>query len=585
MNTTRNFPYNRSLPDHLNWLFFGLCSFFLLNTNAFAQKTTPEQPIPTKTTATAAAKPPVVKPTPKPRITVVQKIESLLKEAPQKIPYYAPNIKTGDVLWLNMSFVSAVVENQAEVAEKLRGANIVRVDLVYSDFPKDKTPLSLNQSRLRALANVDSTIFSNPAIQWNVFAQTACTDKKTAAELFHGIVVVYRPQPVVTARKKEVQDLKSFLDELTLPPTRYLTPKGDTISAPEAFTNGFTLDEGEVGGYTDYSKNSSITPFNEPKKTVKDTTKTTETDDIPIGDDWKIVADSVFETEKGRRFMFKRPSARDRISQRKWLTRNYIDPMTGDTLLISDYYNPTAYIVDTTWLRPISTPDLALFSGASMPSRTRNPNLAVTDTVVRSVLNRQKGAWKQQLIVMDVTGSMSPYVAQLMGWFHDNLGDNNLRHFTFFNDGDTNPDGPVGKTGGIYHVKAANFNLIKDGIPEIMARGGGGNAPENDIEALLKGIKACPECNDVVLIADNWAPIRDKSISTALVLLKKPIHIVLCGVDWGINSDYLELAHDTGGSLHLLDTDITDFTGYKEGGSLVIKGVEYVVKGGKLIAK
>ncbi len=570
----------RILGKVSSFLFLPIC-FFIINNAAFAQKMPSEAP---KTLGTAPKTAPVKAP-PKPVITVAQKIDGLLAAAPQKVPYYSPNVKTGEVLWLNMSFVSAVVENEAQVAEKLRGANVVRIDLVYSDYPKDKTPISLNQSRLRALAKVDSTLFTQPEIQWNVFAQTACTDKKSAAELFHGIVVVYRPRPAVVDRKKELQDLKSYLSGLSMPTVRYLSAKGDTITAPEAFANGLVLDEGEVGGYTDYGKTSLLTPVKDAKApvAVKDTAKVAEGEES-FGEEWKAVADSVYKTSNGKTFMFKRPTTRDRISQRKWQPRTYIDPMTGDTLLLSDHYYPTSYTIDTTWLRPV-LPPINSFSGTTMPVKSRNPNLAINDTVVVATLNRQQNNWKQGLIVMDVTASMSPYVAQLMSWFYQHCKDNKMRHFTFFNDGDSNPDGAVGKTGGVYHIKADNFNAIKDGVQDVMQRGGGGNAPENDIEALIKGIKACPECGDVVLIADNWAPIRDKSISAALSLLKKPIHIILCGVDWGINTEYLELARDTGGSVHLIDSDITDLSALKDGGTITIRGVDYLYKDGKLMAK
>ncbi len=569
-----------------NGILLLLVHIFFINNTLFAQKTSEEtKPKATQTTVPAPKTASAPKTPPKPVITVAQKIEGLLTQPPQKLPYYSPNVKTGEVLWLNMSFVSATVENEAQVIEKVRGANVVRVDLVYSDYPKDKTPISLNTSRLRALANVDSTLFTQPDIQWNVFAQTACTDKKSAAELFHGIVVIYRPKPAPTDRNKELVDLKAYLDELSMPQTRYLSPKGDTISAPEAFGNGLVVDEGEVGGYSDYAKTSLLKTVGKdvaPAPTTKDSTKTDLEEGI--GEEWKAVADSVFKTAKGKPFMFKRPSTRERVSQRKWQPRTYIDPMTGDTLLLSDHYYPTSYTIDTTWLKPI-IPVMSSFTGSSMPVRSRNPNLAINDTVVTATLNRQQNNWKQELVVMDITASMAPYVAQMMGWFYRHAADGKLRHFTFFNDGDANPDGAVGKTGGVYHIKADNFNAIKDGVQQAMQRGGGGNAPENDIEALIKGIKACPECGDVVLIADNWAPIRDKSLSASLGLLKKPIHIILCGVDWGINAEYLELARDTGGSVHLIDSDITDLTALKEGGNITIRGVEYLYKGGKLIAK
>src|SRR5690606_13176489 len=55
--------------------------------------------------------------------------------------------------------------------------------------------------------------------------------------------------------------------------------------------------------------------------------------------------------------------------------------------------------------------------------------------VVESVFKRNP-EWKNTLIVMDVTGSMSPYIAKTMAWVRATQKSEVVAAFTFFNDGD-----------------------------------------------------------------------------------------------------------------------------------------------------
>lgn len=75
-----------------------------------------------------------------------------------------------------------------------------------------------------------------------------------------------------------------------------------------------------------------------------------------------------------------------------------------------------------------------------------------------------------------------------------------------------------------------------------MTNGSGGDIPENNIEALLAGDKLCSSCDSIIMIVDNWAPIKDISLLTGW---HKPVKVVVCGVFDKINPDYLKLARDT----------------------------------------
>jgi hypothetical protein len=201
------------------------------------------------------------------------------------------------------------------------------------------------------------------------------------------------------------------------------------------------------------------------------------------------------------------------------------------------------------------------------------------DTVVAAVLNRNKH-WNKMLIACDLTGSMSPYSAQLFVWHRLNIDKNKSQHFVFFNDGDMTPDNKkiTGKTGGIYHSKANDFDELMKVANKTMTNGYGGDAPENDIEALLEGINKCKDCNDIILIADNWANLRDYSL---IEKVKKPVRIILCGTQFGINIHYLELARATKGSVHTIEQDITNLMTLKEGQEVKIGKQTFKITNGK----
>lgn len=178
------------------------------------------------------------------------------------------------------------------------------------------------------------------------------------------------------------------------------------------------------------------------------------------------------------------------------------------------------------------------------------------DTVVIKTLRNYEEKWNCNYLIEDVTGSMYPYIAQTLAWKKMKLDSSILEYFVFFNDGDHHPDGPIGKSGGAYYTQSHDFEEIGSNIKEVMLKGGGGGAPENNIEALLYAETKFNESDSYILIADNNAPIRDLAI---LKDIKKPVHIILCGVRNGrIHHSYINLAIQTGGSLHTIEEDIDD---------------------------
>lgn len=200
------------------------------------------------------------------------------------------------------------------------------------------------------------------------------------------------------------------------------------------------------------------------------------------------------------------------------------------------------------------------------------------DSTVIKVLNRM--GWQRMLVVADVTASMYPYTGQLLLWLQMNEEDRRIHQFVFFNDGDNKEeaDKQPGRTGGIYNTASSEFENVEKLLYQTMRKGTGGAIPENNIEALLYGLDACADCQDVVMIADNHSGVSDIQL---LSQVKKPVRIIVCGVLHNINPVYLTIARQTGGSVHLAETDIQNLAALKEGETVTLFNTVYKVVKGK----
>lgn len=177
-----------------------------------------------------------------------------------------------------------------------------------------------------------------------------------------------------------------------------------------------------------------------------------------------------------------------------------------------------------------------------------------SDNVVSAVLDRNP-QWNNILVVADWTGSMYGYGAQVLEWHVKNFERSEINYFTLFNDGDHKIKKIVGETGGIYMAETYNLEKLILLYNIVMLKGGGGDGPENDLEAVLEGMHHYPDFGAVVLIADNNACVRDMSLLTHIDV---PVHVILCGYTphVGANPQYVEIAIKTGGSVHTIQDDI-----------------------------
>jgi hypothetical protein len=201
----------------------------------------------------------------------------------------------------------------------------------------------------------------------------------------------------------------------------------------------------------------------------------------------------------------------------------------------------------------------------------------IRDSTIFKVFHRNP-QWKKVLLVVDMTGSMFPYIGQLLVWFKQTFEDGKIKYYSLFNDGDNLADEKkvVGKTGGVHIYEAKDYKKLKKDIEDVRKLGEGGDDPENDLEAVTTSMIAYRDYTDIVLLADD-SQVRDMLL---LRRIRKPIHIILCGTKKGVNDQYLKIAYQTKGSIHTTNSDI-DMKKLKDGDEVIVEKDIFKFKNGQ----
>jgi len=203
----------------------------------------------------------------------------------------------------------------------------------------------------------------------------------------------------------------------------------------------------------------------------------------------------------------------------------------------------------------------------------------IRDSTIFNVFKRNK-EWKKVMLVVDMTGSMFPYIGQMLVWYKQNYEDGRVKYFVLFNDGDNTPDEKkvVGRTGGVHSFEAKDYRKLKKDIEDVRKMGEGGDDPENDLEAITTAMIAYRDYADIVILADE-SNVRDMAL---LKRIKKPIHVIMCGTKKGINDQYLKIAFQTKGSFHTTSNDI-DMKKLKDGEEFQVDRDIFRLSGGNFI--
>jgi hypothetical protein len=206
----------------------------------------------------------------------------------------------------------------------------------------------------------------------------------------------------------------------------------------------------------------------------------------------------------------------------------------------------------------------------------KNPNIIKQlKNTVCAILYRNSKNWHSKMIVTDVTGSMYPYWRQILVWHSMQMMTKENNDYVFFNDGDNTPDKEkrIGKTGGIYYTESDEAEAILKKMMEATSRGSGGDGPENNIEALIYAQKYKKGLSEMIMIADNYAPVKDIEL---LMDIKVPIKVIVCGASTNIHPDYIKIAFKTKGSIHTIEEDIINLEKVVEGSTITIGNKKYI---------
>ena len=416
----------------------------------------------------------------------------------QEIPKYY-RINQPQQVILENGYAKYKIKNPKDWKSIQKDRIPVAVDIIYTKYPREKKDWrteyhGLLANRLKELFRIDPSL-NNVNITWNIILQTDCYTERATKKLFHGIAIRYMS-------KNDV-----IKEELLI---------GDTLGKE------IVIDE-------KLEDNEPIIPVKEvepPQKAVN------ENDNIdPTNILNKLKADL----------------PNDILTQLKDKSPQ------EEALIILEYLETNELKTDRAELTPIF-----LKKKAKEVEKFIETYSSEEHPEIFTMLNRQKN-WENTLVVMDWTGSMYGFGGEVMKWHLLNFEKSGIQKFVLFNDGDGKMTykKELGKTGGIYIQSATNIDQLIRMFEVVMQKGQGGDRPENDVEAILKGLEQFPSAKQVVLIADNRSCVRDISL---VANIKVPVKVILCGYSdaQGSNPNYIEIAARTGGSVHTAEQDINN---------------------------
>lgn len=505
-------------------------------------------------------------------------ISQILKTKPEYLEKIdrSPNAYT---VWISCDFGSEKIKNPTSL-KKLERNTVLQIELVYTTYKEAESfnQNSLNYKRLKELKKLSPHLFENNLIIWKLTGQTGCSEDNRHT-FFHGFKVTI--QPVISTYM-----MKSEIDRIGCLLKKYDTKYKDTVVIKEVKFNPpqFIAYDSSL---SKYYNNNMIEPKSIKKKKKSGSVKVK----VLISASGKAIRPKIIESmgnkcdEEAIRLIRRMPRWKAATIGKKTI-RSYVTLVIPFNEDITEYaYKKNAEIrykkVNTKI--PITVKNGDLVTEEDCKSSVFRP-VANIDSTIFKVFERNKD-WNNISVTCDLTGSMSPYSAQLLFWFKLH-GNNETRKFntvTFFNDGDRKAykDKKIGETGGIYQTSSSNFEVVQSLARKTMNNGGGGDAPENNLEALLKAIELNDSCDHYVLIADNFATPRDMKL---LKKINKPIRVVVCGGSHAINVAYLNIARETGGSIHTIENDIDGLMDLKEGETLKIGTKKYKIKEGKFVS-
>lgn len=491
-----------------------------------------------------------------------------------------------NVLFLEMGFNESIPRKELR---KINPDRIQSISLAYSRYRLSESfdQKSLNLKRMGELYDEIPGLRKRDDIKWYWFEQTGCSSPEACKNVFHGFIIFLK-SPVATEMKEKELALLDYY-------TSYYAGKADSRKIDSLIETG----ELKLTKHCDRTVTRTAIYGNKlPKPRSWDAEQCEEFAKL-MREEFKdndTVHLQVEADEKGNFVRMVDPVTHEKIKKiNRFLKHNFrITPGRKNNEKLSSITD--IYVFRQRFGYKTKMKSLPVFEGSDTLNLDRflfvttetevcdyfdtsmlkigKGLLAKTSEVVIKAFDRNK-QWKNCLVVTDVTGSMFPYLAQFQMWHRLNLEKNGGNHdFIFFNDGDNLPDilKTSGNVGGLYYIRTDNYEELTTTMKTAMSRGSGGDIPENNIEAVIEGLKKNPSITEVIMIADNQATPRDLDL---LSQVKVPIRLILCGAQNGINPAYLTMLRNNKGSLHTEDEDITDLSKLNEGQTIKLDGRTY----------
>jgi len=463
--------------------------------------------------------------------------------------------------YVDMDFNSSAIQNKLS---RINAEEVQSITLVYTQFKLVERfdQLALNTKRIDLLLKKFPK-FKHPNIKWYWVAQTGCSDPEACGEYFHGFEIRTKTKAEVMAATAATNLLDYYMD---------LYSGKETGSSVDSLID---IGESSLIKVCDTTSKSRIYHSRlGALQGVRQTSKKLFFERLKI---YKVKPEPVVVIQTDERNRVTSVTGVDHGQERIFLAslkryyRFRTSRFEGKRVLTEytlHFKEPKgAYYRDfDIMVTPLNMEGVAYTSFEDKKVVTTTESCYYTDTsmsavygtapdnVVTEVFERNP-QWQNCIIATDVTGSMYPYMGQFLVWHEKNLDKRKGNHdFVFFNDGDMLPNElkKTGETGGTYYVQTANYHSLKEKMTVAMTKGGGGDQPENNLEAILFGLQKNPDCKEVILIADNWATPRDMAL---LNKIKVPVHVILCG-STSLNLEYVKVARKTKGSIHTIEHDL-----------------------------
>lgn len=508
--------------------------------------------------------------------SVPERIEAILNSRPRTMPKYGTAPKP-NVLYLKSDFNNSLFEDKAQL-ESLKDKEILRVELVYTTYKKNEEfdQRALNKKRLEKLYATVPELATQQGVDFILIAQTACTSPEEGKNYFHGVVITYRDKPNEVLTKVET----SFLRD---------------VKATKAHS---------------YSYSTYVNRETKALEAIMDTTSSKEPvivlPEFPGGERSRVNYFTKYlnypteSTKPGRvnvQFIIDKKGDITAVNFPNSPTSNPCQEEVKDFVMNMPDWKPgtmdgkpvecvVQFSVDFTSRGSVIPSPIEIFTTEAPPKKSSLPGfnyneIKPTNSSNKVITALTKSDLTNAVIVCDVTGSMAPYSAEIIEFIQNQIKGKKVipSRFVFFNDGDMKRDKTkkVGETGGIYKLTSANLDSIVEYMIRVMEKGnGGGDLPENNLEAVLYAKREFADAKEIILIADNFATPRDLKLCTELTV---PVKVIVCGGAI-LNEAYLDIVYYSRGTLIYNDAEITNISSFEEGATVRVGNMTYMLSKG-----